>query len=165
MAMTMKTEGLTELSEILTRLEEKAEDVATGAVFDGAAVVADAFTAAANSIKTEPFHYLAMPELAGKKRLPSPEEKAAVIGKSGIAKFHKNGSEVDTLIGITGNSGYANINGKQKAVRMSARAINSGTSFMTRQPVFLKAKTQSEGKAKEAMVDKAETMLENIING
>ena len=69
------------------------------------------------------------------------------------------------MIGITGNAGYANINGKQKAVRMIARAINSGTSFMTRQPVFLKAKTQSEGKAKEAMVDKAETMLENIING
>ena len=165
MAMTIKTEGLTELSETLTRLEEKAEDVATGAVFDGAAVVADAFTAAANSIKTEPFHYLAVPELAGKKRLPSPEEKAAVIGKSGVAKFHKNGSEVDTLIGITGNAGYANINGKQKAVRMIARAINSGTSFMAKQPVFRKAASQSAGKAKAAIISKAESMLDNIIKG
>lgn len=161
MAMTIKTEGLTEVSEMLTRLGNKAEDVASGSLYDGAGIVADAFTAAANSIQTEPFRYAA----GGRKRKPSPEEKAALIGKSGIAKFNKNGSEVDTIIGISGSAGYANVAGKQKAVREIARSINSGTSFMEKQPIFRKAKSSSQNAAKAAIVAKAEKMFDEIING
>lgn len=161
MAMSIKTEGLTEVSEMLTRLGNKAEDVASGSLYDGAGIVADAFTAAANSIQTEPFRYAA----GGRKRKPSPEEKAALIGKSGIAKFNKNGSEVDTIIGISGSAGYANVAGKQKAVREIARSINSGTSFMEKQPIFRKAKSSSQNAAKAAIVAKAEKMFDEIING
>ena len=161
MAMTIKTEGLTEVSEMLTRLGNKAEDVASGSLYDGAGIVADAFTAAENSIQTETFRYAA----GGRKRKPSPEEKAALIGKSGIAKFNKNGSEVDTIIGISGSAGYANVAGKQKAVREIARSINSGTSFMERQPIFRKAKSSSQNAAKAAIVAKAEKMFDEIING
>ena len=161
MAMTIKTEGLTEVSEMLTRLGNKAEDVASGSLYDGAGIVADAFTAAANSIQTEPFRYAA----GGRKRKPSPEEKAALMGKSGIAKFNKNGSEVDTIIGISGSAGYANVAGKQKAVREIARSINSGTSFMEKQPIFRKAKSSSQNAAKDAIVAKAEKMFDEIING
>ena len=146
---------------MLARLGNEAQDVASGALFDGAGVVADAFTAAANSISTEPFRYAA----GGRTRMPSPEEKAAVVGKSGIAKFNKNGSEVDTLIGITGSAGYADVGGKKKAVRMIARAINSGTSFMKKQPVFRRAVSKSRGSAKSAIVAKAEKMFNEIING
>ena len=161
MAMTIKTEGLTEVSEMLTRLGNKAEDVASGSLYDGAGIVADAFTAAANSIQTEPFRYAA----GGRKRKPSPEEKAALMGKSGIAKFNKNGSEVDTIIGISGSAGYANVAGKQKAVREIARSINSGTSLMEKQPIFRKAKSSSQNAAKAAIVAKAEKMFDEIING
>ena len=97
MAMTIKTEGIEELGNMLAKLENRAEEVASGALFDGAGIVGDAFTAAINSIQTAPFKYAA----DGKQRLPSPEEKAALAGKSGIAKFNKNGSEVNTLIGIS----------------------------------------------------------------
>ena len=163
MGLTTNTQGLTEVANMLNQLEEKAQDVASGALFDGAGVVADAYKAAIGGIATEKFHYLAKPELVGKKRKPSPEEKAALIGKSGIAHFHKNGSEVDTLIGITGSAGYVNIGGKQKPVRMIARAINSGTSFMDKQPFARKAKSQSQGAAKAAIVAKAEEMLQELI--
>ena len=159
MAMTMKTEGLTELSEMISSLADRAEDVATGALFDGAAVVADEFRNAIGRIATEPFRW----GTANNPRLPSPEEKAALLGKSGIAEFRKNGSEVDTLIGITGSAGYANIGGKAKAVRLIARSINSGTSFMVKQPIFRRAKSSSAGKAKAAMVAKAEEMLQERI--
>lgn len=161
MAMTIHTEGLTEVSEMLTKLGNRAEDVASGALYDGAGIVADAFTAAVNGIQTEPFRYAA----GGRKRKPSPEEKAALLGKSGIAKFNKNGSEVDTIIGISGSAGYASVAGKQKAVREIARSINSGTSFMDKQPVFRKAKSSSQGAAKAAIVAKAEEMFDEIING
>ena len=147
MAMTIKTEGLTEVSEMLTQLGKQAEDVAAGSLYDGAGIVADAFTQAVRNIQTAPFKY-APP---GQTRLPSPEEKAALMGKSGIAKFDKNGSEVDTMIGISGAAGYADVNGKRKAVRMIARSINSGTSFMKKQPFLRKAFNQSRGRANSAI--------------
>ena len=165
MPMTISTSGMDELSALLARLGEKAQDVASGALFEGACIVADAFTAATNQIVTEPFHYLARPELTGTKRYASPEEKAALQGKSGIAKFDKNGTEVNTLIGISGSAGYADVAGKQNAVRMIARSINSGTSFMHKQPVFRKAVSGSSGAAKQAIVSKAEQMFNEIIGG
>ena len=161
MAMTMDTSGLEELSSMLAELGSEAQNVASGALYDGAGIVANAFKGAVNSIRTEPFRYAA----GGRKRKPSPEEKAALMGKSGIAKFNKNGSEVDTIIGISGSAGYANVAGKQKAVREIARSINSGTSFMEKQPIFRKAKSSSQNAAKAAIVAKAEEMFDEIING
>ena len=162
MAMTMKTEGLTELSEMISQLADKAEDVATGALFEGAAVVANAFTAAVNSIHAEPQGKKNSAPEKTPKRGPTPEEKAALVGKIGVARFRKDGGEVDTIIGITGRAGYADVGGKQKAVRLIARSINSGTSFMRKQPIFRRAKSSSTGPAKAAMVAKAEAMLQEM---
>ena len=162
MAMTMKTEGLTEVSEMLAKLGEKAEDVASAGLYKGAGVVADAFTAATNKIATEEFHYLARPDLTGTKRYPSPEEKEALMGKSGIAKFNKNGSEVDTIIGISPSAGYANVNGKRKPVLLIARSINSGTSFMHKQPVYRKAANSSRNEAEVAIVSEIEKLFKEI---
>ena len=160
MGLTIKTDGLDSLAQMLAEAANKAQDVASGALFDGAGIVADALNAGINSIQTEPFKYAAK----GETRLPSPEEKAALDRKIGIARFRKNGGEVDTLIGLQ-NAGYANVAGKQKAVAVIARSINSGTSFMKRQPVFRKGKNKAQGAAKDAMVAKAEKMLEEIIKG
>ena len=157
MAMTMKTVGLDDVMGQLAKLGASAEKVAAESLYVGAGIVADAFAHAANSIRTAPFK--------GKRdqRLPSPEEKAAIVGKTGIAKFEVNGSDVNTLIGVSGAAGYANIGGKPKAVRLIARSINSGTSFMQKQPVFRKAKSVSQGKAKAAIISTAEKMLNEII--
>ena len=109
MAMTIKTEGISELNLMLAKLGSRAQDVASGALYDGAGVVADAFTRATESIQTEKFDY-APP---GKTRLPSPEEKDALKRKTGIARFRKNGGEVDTMVGIGSGSGgnYAEAKG------------------------------------------------------
>lgn len=157
MAMTMQVEGIEALSEKLNQLGDKAEEVAARALYDGAGVMANAYTQAVNSIKAEKFSYA----FNGRKRYPSYEEKAALLGKTGIAKFDKNGSEVNTGIGFSG-SGYANIAGKQVAVRKIANAINSGTSFMKKQPVFRKAITQASGPASAAIVAKADQLIEEI---
>lgn len=157
MAWDMHTEGLEELSAMLDRLGNKAQDVAVGSLFDGAAVVADAFASAVSSIKTEPFTH--------KKphRLPSPEEKAALAGKTGIAHFNKNGSEVDTIVGFTKDAGYVQLGERKTAVREIARSINSGTSFMSKQPVFRRAGNAAKSAAERAMVTKGERMLQEII--
>lgn len=159
MAMTMRMEGLDKVSDMLSRLGDQAESVAARALYDGAGIMADAYADAVNSIQTDKFKYA----FNGYKRSVSPEEKEALKGKIGIAKFDKNGSEVGTAVGISG-AGYVEIAGKQKAVRMLANAINSGTSFMNKQPVFRRAATKAAGPASEAIVAKAEKLFDEIIN-
>ena len=156
MAMTMKTDGLDELSRMLYQLGEQAEGIAAKALYQGADVMANRFSSAAAQIRTEPFK--------GKRdhRLPSPEEKAALQGKTGIARFNKNGSEVDTVVGISRNAGYVTLGNRKTAVIEIARSINSGTSFMKKQPVFRKAASGGQAAATGAIVAKAEELLKQI---
>lgn len=148
MAITMKIEGLAGLSEQLAQMGEKAEAVASGGLYEGAGIMAAEINKSAGSIQTAPFKY-APP---GATRLPSPEEKEAVMSAgAGIAKFQKNGSEVNTSIGYNG-AGYVNTGyGKRKAIAQIANAINSGTSFMKKQPFVRKAATTGSKKAGEAI--------------
>ena len=161
MGMTISTEGMEELGSMLAKLGAKADEVAAYSLYEGAGITAGAYKTAVSSIKTAPFKY-APP---GKTRLPSPEEKAALMGKSGIANFKHEGDEVNTIIGISGAAGYADVAGKTKAVRLIARSINSGTSFMKKQPVFRKAANGSKGAAQQAIITKAEEMFNEIIGG
>ena len=161
MAMTMKTDGLEELTRIMAELGDKAKDVANGALYEGAGVMANAITQAVNGIKTAPFQYAA----GGRTRLPSPEEKAALTGKTGIARFRDTGEEVNTLVGINPRSGYADVNGTRKPIPLIARAINSGTSFMQKQPVIRKAVRQNKKAAEDAIVAKAEKMFGELTKG
>ena len=162
MAMTINTEGLTEVSQMLERLGNQAEAVASGALYDGAGVVADAMSAAVEKIVSKPTRFYAVE--GHFVRYPTDAEKNALRGKVGIARFNKNGSEVDTLVGMAKNAGYAEIDGKQKPIAEIARSIESGTSFMKKQPVFRRAANQSRSKAEAAIVAKAEQMLNEIIN-
>ena len=156
MAWDITAEGVVELSKILGALESEAEYVASGALYEGAGVVADAMSKSVDSIKTKKFRYKV------DDRLPSPEEKEALRGKIGIAKFNKNGSEVDTLVGFTKGDGYVMLGKRKTAVREIARSINSGTSFMPKQPVFRRAASRSKGAAEAAMVEKANEMIKEI---
>ena len=157
MAMTMKTEGLDALGQQLAKLGEQARDIASGALYDGAGVMADAVNAGIGKIRTAPFKYAT----GNEKRLPSPQEKAALKRKAGIAKFRKDTDGVDTLVGLA-KSGYTQVAGKRKPVAVIARSINSGTSFMQKQPVIRQAVTGAKASAEAAIISKAETMIEEI---
>lgn len=153
---SMTTNGTEELAEMLGRLGREAPQIASKALFEGARVVADEYKAAASSIVTSArrFHN----EPGG--RLPTKEEKAALMN-TGIATFNKTGSEVDTLVGVA--EGYTSVNGNRKAFKLLARSINSGTNFMQKQPVFRRASSQSRGKAQDAMVAKADELINQIV--
>lgn len=168
MPYTMKTDGMEELSRMLSKLGNAAQGVAAASLYEGAGVMADAVSQAVHGIATEPFKYAT----EGQKRKPSQEEKAILIAASkGVAKFRKNGVSVDTSVGI--GKGYGRIRwnharsglrtkykvgyggkaqpsqtqeGKSsgvsaKPVEVIANAINSGTSFMEKQPFFHEAGT------------------------
>lgn len=179
MAFSIEVDGLQELRHAMEQLPEKAADVAALGLYDGAGVMADSVSRAVNGIATEPFKYAS----GGKKRKPSPEEKAIVTGSNhGISKFSKNGLKVQTNVGFKG-TGYAKITwnharsggrtkykvgyggkatrsqsqeGKStgisaKPVEVIVNAINSGTSFMERQPFLNKAFRQNQRAAEAAI--------------
>ena len=143
MAFSFEVTGLNELVTKMNQLNGEALHIAAEGLYEGAGVVADAVSSAVNGIATEKFKYAA----GGKKRKPSPEEKALLTSaKKGVAKFRSTGTEVQTSVGMQ-NAGYGNINGKSKPVPQIANAINSGTSFMQKQPFMRKAFSQSKGAA------------------
>lgn len=162
MGYTMKVDGMAEISEQLSQLGESATSVASQALYEGAGVMADAITKSAETIRTEEFHYSVFP--GATTRLPSPEEKEIVMNAAaGIAKFRKSGTEVDTAVGFR-NAGYAQLRGKTVPIPVIVNAINSGTSFMKKQPFFRKAASQATPKAMQAMKNAVETAWSKIYN-
>jgi len=157
MPYQIQIDGMVEISEMLTKLEEQAPSIAAQALYDGAGIMSDEIRKGAATIKTAPFKYA-----REGTRLPSPEEKEIVMGvTAGIAKFDKEGTEVNTSVGYR-NSGYAMLNGKQKPIPVIVNAINSGTSFMQKQPFVRKAANSGGPKAMQAMKDKIEKAVEAI---
>ena len=147
MPFSIQVEGMNELIRGMEKLPEKAAKVAAEALYEGAGIVADKVSGAVNGIATEPFKYA----MGGRTRKPSPEEKALLeSAKHGIAKFRKNGLSIQTSVGYQ-NAGYGTINGKTKPIPQIANAINSGTSFMQKQPFMRKAFSQSKGPAQAAI--------------
>lgn len=185
--------GMNELFQKLKHAEDKSLGIAAQGLYEGAGIVADAVSQAVRGIRTEPFKYAK----GGRKRKPSPEEKAAIQGAPrGVAKFRKKLERVDTTVGFN-HAGYANVNfnhmngsartnykafefkgrestasstlkwiryqggsekyglGKnigrgaqnQKPVGAIVNAINSGTSFMEKQPFLRKAFSKAKGPA------------------
>lgn len=156
MPITAKIEGMNEISEALTKLEEEAPKAAAMGLYAGAGVMSKAIQQGADGIRTEPFKYV-----RNGTRQPSPEEKAALAGAIGIAKFDKNGSEINTSVGF-GNAGYADVAGHERAVAQIANAINSGTSFMTKQPFFRKAVSKGTREAEKAIVSEIEKRVDAL---
>lgn len=159
MGYEMKAEGMEEISRMLEQLESAAPAAASRGLYEGAGEMARAIKTEAQTIKTDLFHYAIWIT-----RLPSPEEKAAVnaAAGSGIAKFEKNGTEVQTSVGF-GKAGYAEINGKLKPIAQIANAINSGTSFMNKQPFFRRAVNRGSRKAEDKIVKSIEGTLDALI--
>lgn len=187
MAWGIHVTGMDQLYDAFDKLPDKARKVAAEALYEGAGVVADAVSKAVQGIATEKFQYAK----GGRKRLPSPEEKAILVGsRHGVAKFRKGGVNVQTSVGFD-NSGYGVItwnhaktsasrtkykmgsNGKMvhasqgtgssmKPVPLIANAINSGTSFMKKQPFLRKAFTQSKGPATGAIENGLMSRLDQL---
>lgn len=175
MAWGVHVTGMQQLYDTFEKLPDKARKVAAEALYEGAGVVADAVSKAVQGIATEKFQYAK----GDRRRLPSPEEKAILLNsRHGVAKFRKGGVNVQTSVGFD-NSGYGVITwnhaktnirtkykmGKKghmvhasqgtgesmKPVPLIANAINSGTSFMKKQPFLRKAFSQSKGPANAAI--------------
>lgn len=160
MPYVMKVDGMAEISEKLTALEDRAPAVAAQALYEGAGYMAGEVRKQAMKITTAPFRWAS--KRNGETRLPSPEEKEIVEkAAAGIAKFRKNGPDVDTSVGFR-NAGYAQLAGKTVPVPKIVNAINSGTSFMKKQPFIRKAAAAGRDGAIERMKERIEKSVEEI---
>ena len=158
MPYTLKVEGMDEITAMLKKAENGAQGIAARALYVGAGIVADEISKGARGVNTSRFRYA-----NGWQRDPSPEEKAAIVSAGvGISKFTKTGNEVDTSVGYS-QSGYAEINGKRKAVAVIANSINSGTSFMKKQPFIRKAASQTKAKASSAIEKEITALVEDMM--
>ena len=196
MGFDVSYHGMEEISEMLTAMEEGAEAAAAEGLYEGAGVMRKGIAEAALAIKTAPFKYAS----GGEKRLPSPEEKEILLSVGvGIARFTRNGTEIDTSVGYN-VAGYADVNwrhmssnartnykahkfkGKanmttstlkaagqyksgdqdRKPIGAIANAINSGTSFMQKQPFFRQGVSKKKREALEAMSRRIQKRFEKI---
>lgn len=155
---SFEVDGLDNMIQKFGKIPETAGKIAAEALYEGAGVMADAVSRAVNGIATEPFKYAA----GGRKRKPSPEEKEILKkAKKGVAKFRKNGVSVQTSVGMQ-NAGYAELNGKTKPIPLIANSINSGTSFMQKQPFMRKAFSQTKGAATAAIENGINKRLDEL---
>lgn len=160
MGYEMKVDGMVEISELLSQMADAAPGVAAQALYEGAGIMAKEVNEGAASINTAPFKWAS--SRRGETRLPSPEEKAIVQeAAAGIARFDKNGAEVNTSVGFR-NAGYAQLKGKTVPIPKIVNAINSGTSFMPKQPFVRKAARSGANKAMNAMKATIEEAFEKM---
>lgn len=165
----MKTVGLSEEIAAMIKAMEQAQEIASKALYKGAEVMADAFTAAANSIPTEKYRFVRMyGPPADPPRNATPAEKEAVLKGIGIARFRHDFDGVDTVVGI-GNAGYAtNIRTKQypngKPIPLIANSINSGTFVIKKYPFQRMAIAAAGEKAKQAMDAEGQRLLDEVTN-
>ena len=195
MPYEIRVDGIAEICEALSQLEERAPATASKALYKGAEEMQNAIVREMKRIKTAPFQYAK----GGETRLPSPEEKDVLLQAGvGVAKFERDGTGVNTSVGFN-TSGYANVNFKhmnsqvrtnykavhfkghesnsasllkavgmgkggqnQKPIGVIANSINSGTSFMKKQPFVRKAEKNGRNKTIEAMKTVIETEFEAI---
>ena len=161
MPMTMIPEGVDEITKMLNSLGENADRAASSGLYDGAAVMADEVKSHARAIRSVKFHYAKFPPKV--MRDVSHEEKEAVQNGVGIARFEHTTGNVMTSVGYGRTAGYAMIAGRKKAIPMIANAINSGTSFLRKQPFFRHAVLTGTRPASEAIQKTIEDKLDQMI--
>ena len=160
--MKLEATGIDEFAKMLGKLGNEAESIAAQSLYEGAGIMANALKSAIASIPTENWHRVEPG--VNPIRSATPAEKRQIQEAVGIAKFDKNGSEVNTAISLNG-SGYMMHKKKRYkgvAIALVARSINSGSSYRAKYPFVRMARAAAKGPAEAAMVDKAEELIDKI---
>lgn len=160
MAKWIVGKGLDDYIALLGNLEFKSEAVCGLAIYDGAKIVADAIHSEIAALPTSPNK-----SNRHGKRNPTQVEKDGMLAGLGIAKKQISGSFINVKIGMDGYNGDVTEqypNGKPNV--MVARSIESGTTFMKKNPFISRAVNRTKAQAEEAMKARFESVTENMMN-
>ena len=148
---TTFSDGINEYLQTLNRLGKEIEGISKQAVYEGAKIIADEIKNNIEALSTDE-------EWGTPKKMkegPTKAEKENIARGLGIAHMQDNKGTIKTKIGYD-DAGYDENN---KPIQMIARSVNSGTSFMKKNPFFEKGVRNSRNKAKQKMIEVAEKEL------
>lgn len=157
---TMRFKGLDEYSAKLAQLSALAEEQVLGpAIYDGAAIVADAVRAELEAVPVG-----TREKGGGKMAGPAQEVKDAILQGMGVAPLQRDKSFLNVKVGFDGydtqrTRKYPN----GHPIPMLARAVQSGTSFMDAHPFVKNALRKSRRAAEDAMRKRAESEINKIM--
>ena len=157
---TFKFEGVDELVKQYEKLGNKTDEIIGNAVYKGAAVVMRAVESAVDNITTDNRFGTEDNPVSG----PSSIQKEGLKRALGIAKMRDDGGFRNVKIGFDGyNQVHTKTWPQGQPNMMVARAVESGTSWMRKQPFMRKAEQSSRGKCEQAMSEAVDKAIQNII--
>lgn len=152
--------GLDEEVARLDAIGEAGRAAITAALYDGAAVIADAVAAAAQNLPTDtnPGHPFTGPLAA-----ITPEDAADLAAGVGIAHFDDTGDGRSTAVSIEGytrrtEKGYPN----GVPLPMIARSLESGSSVRQKNPFVRRAVSGAQAACEAAMVAAGERVIQQV---
>lgn len=165
----MHMEGLEEYEKALSQMANHTEEIAEAAVYVGAGIVADAMREEIEALPVGEGEITGLPPKAkdGQKiNVVSRRQKADLLNGLGVARIENNRGYIQTKVGF---DGYGSVKTKKHPDGLPnvvlARSINSGTSFMKKNPFARRAVNNSKNHAVKAMGEKIEEEIKKVMEG
>lgn len=153
---TFQFEGVDDYIAQLQRLYGDTEEMIGRAIYEGAAVVMRSVVDAIDGIHTDD-HYGTQDYM---KTGPTTYQKEGLLRSVGIASLRQDGTFWNVKIGFDGYNGIKTKTWpKGQPNAMIARSVESGTSFMAKQPFMRKAENSSRVKCEQAMAKEIDKEL------
>ena len=157
---TMKFQGLDQYVVVLERLTNNAGEYIGKTLYVGAGVVADAIKQEVMALPADDRPY--SKDII--KNGPTSVQKKGLVDSFGITKVRVKGGTYDEKLGF---DGYNNIRSKRwpkgQPNVMVARSIESGTSWMKKNPFIAKAVRASKVQAEIAMEKELDKQIELLM--
>lgn len=142
------------------KLKFRVPEIAGRAIYEGAKV-------AVNQVRSNIVGLPVSENTSGRhgRRNPTAEEKQAMLDGLGIAKKRNDGGFINVKIGFDGYDGHETDKYPQgHPISMIARSVESGTTFMTRNPFMARAIKSSKAAAIEAMQAEIDKQAQEIFD-
>lgn len=153
-------EGVDKLVQQYSKLEKDTEKIIGKAIYNGAGVVMRAVEASVAGIGTDNRFGTAENPVSG----PSTIQKIGLQQALGITKMRNDNGFRNVKIGF---DGYNSVKTKRwpngQPNMMVARSVESGTSWMTKQPFMRKAEQASRSKCEQIMGETVDKEIQNIM--
>lgn len=146
-------EGVDRYIAQLQQLGADTEEMCGKAIYKGAGLVADALRSSINGLTTDDGYHPPGEMRNG----PTTEEKQGLLDGFGISKMRQDGTMYNVKIGFSGR----NPNGLMNSG--VARQIESGTSWMTKQPFINRTVNSKKRRCEEVMMETLDEEIKNLM--
>ena len=153
-------EGVDKLIQKYEKLSKDTERVIGSAIYNGAGVVMKAVESSVSNINTDNHFGTSEHPVSG----PSTIQKIGLQHALGIAKMRNDNGFYNVKIGF---DGYNQVKTKRwpqgQPNMMVARSVESGTSWMQKQPFMRKAEQSSRGPCEKVMGETVDKEIQRIM--